>query len=328
MMISPSARLAQRDGSEDHDLGSEDHDLIALGPFALLLRHTPAMAAPEEPSGTEARSGDTPNSVLGKVRLILDSFGPDDTALSLADLSRRSGIPKASVHRLIQEMIDWGVVERVGAEYRLGVRLYEYGSRVPLIRELRDNVRPFMSDLHKQVGETVNLGVLAGMDVLFVERANGYRQQPRPARLGGRVPMHCSSTGKVLMAFGPETLLTHVLSQPMARMTRATNTSRSRLIEQVAKVREQGFALDQEEVITGFSGIAIPLFSTASQAIGALSIVGPTYRVNFDKYLRALTETRQRMSSAGALPDGLVAALASLPARPAVTKQGDKITPV
>ena len=263
--------------------------------------------APGPEEGLE--DGGTPNSVIGKVQAIVEAFGIDESALSLAEIARRTGIPKASVHRLIQELLTWGVIERSGSEYRLGLHLYELGSRVPLVRQLRDNVRPFMDDLHSQVGETVNLGVLAGFDVLFVDRASGYRQQPRPARLGGRVPLHCSSTGKVLMAFGPEYLLQHVLERPMPRLTRSTTTSKTRLIEAVNKAREDGYALDREEVATGFSGIAVPIFGEDGIAVGAMSIVGPTFRVNFSRFHQALTKTRARMDAAGALPKDLIKAI-------------------
>lgn len=252
----------------------------------------------------EAMGGDEggPHSVLGRVRLILDAFGPDDTSLSLSEVARRSGIPKATVHRLSKELMDWGVLEKRGSEFSLGLRLYELAARVPLVRDLRDNVRPFMADLQARVGETVNLGVMAGDEVLFVERASRFRQYPSRARLGGRVPLHCSSTGRVLMAFGPESLLEQVMNRPMPRLTRSTVTSKALVREHVERARKLGYAVEHEEVATGFAGIALPLFDHEGHAFGALSVVGPSYRSDFPKYLAALRDARHQMAAAGALP--------------------------
>lgn len=267
-------------------------------------------AAGREPSGDDA-----PASVIGRVRLILEAFGPDEASLSLSEISRRSGIPKASVHRLSRELLAWGVLERSGPEFSLGMRLYELGSRVPLVRELRDNVRPFMADLQARVGETVNLGIMSGDDVLFVERASRFRQYPRQARLGGRIPLHCSSTGRVLMAFGPDTLLEQVMTRPMPRLTRATVTSKSLLREHVERARRLGYAEEREEVATGFAGIALPLFDHEGVAFGALSVVAPSYRSDFPRYLTALRDARSQMAAAGALPGALVSAIAEAGSR-------------
>lgn len=261
-------------------------------------------------AGRETGGEDAPASVIGRVRLILGAFGPDEASLSLSEISRRSGIPKASVHRLSRELLSWGVLERHGSEFSLGMRLYELGSRVPLVRQLRDDVRPFMADLQARVGETVNLGIMSGEDVLFVERVSRFRQYPRQARLGGRIPLHCSSTGRVLMAFGPESLLEQVMTRPMPRLTRATVTSKTLLREHVERARKLGYAVEREEVATGFAGIALPLFDPEGVAFGAISVVGPSYRSDFPKYLSALRDTRSQMASAGVLPGDLASAIA------------------
>ncbi|WP_162253302.1 IclR family transcriptional regulator [Mycobacterium sp. Root135] len=147
------------------------------------------------------------NSVLGKARLILEAFQLDDGSLTLTELSRRTGISKASVHRLNQELLDWGMLERSGLEYRLGMRAFELGSRVPRFRVLRDAVRPYMESLHHRTRETVHLAVLDGLDVLYLEKVAGGPRAARPSRIAGRLPLHSTATGKVLLAFSPATLV-------------------------------------------------------------------------------------------------------------------------
>lgn len=244
-----------------------------------------------------AGQGAGANSVLGKARLILEAFQHDDVELSLSELSRRTGISKASVHRLAQELVEWGMLERSGFEYRLGMRAFELGSRVPRFRVLRDAVRPFMEQLHFSTKEAVHLAVLDGLEVLYLEKVAAARSA-KPSRIAGRMPLHCTSTGKVLLAFSPPTLLEEVVSRELPRLTPTTTVAPGLLVEQIRQVRARGWALEQEEVAVGYCSIAVPLFTGNRLLLGALSIAPPTYRADVNKLASALTEVSRRVSSA------------------------------
>ncbi len=202
----------------------------------------------------------------------------------------RTGISKASVHRLARELLDRGVLERNEFEYQAGIHLYEIGSRVPRVRVLRDNVRPFMADLHAETHETVHQAVLAGQEVLFVERANGYRQSPHQSKFAGRTHLYCSATGKVLMAFGSGELLDEVANRAMPRMTRFTITSPRALVGQIEQIEQ-----------VRYDGFAVPLFTNEALVVGALSITAPTYRADANRYLKALQTAHRQMTEVGAL---------------------------
>src|SRR5215216_823321 len=137
--------------------------------------------------------GQGANSVLGKARLILEAFEIDDIDLSLSELSRRTGVSKASVYRLGQELLDWGMLERSGTDYRLGMRAFELGARVPRFRLLRDALRPYMEHLHHSTKESVLLGVLDGLEVLYLEKIADSVQLARANRIAGRMPLHCTA---------------------------------------------------------------------------------------------------------------------------------------
>lgn len=238
------------------------------------------------------------NSVLGKARLILEAFQLDDVDLSLSELSRRTGISKASVHRLSQELLEWGMLERSGAEYRLGMRAFELGSRVPRFRVLRDAVRPFMESLHFATKETVHLAVLDGLDVLYLEKIAGGPNAARPSRIAGRMPLHCSATGKVLLAFSPPDLLEQVLARPLERRTPSTVILPGVLTEQVRHIRRSGHAIEEEEVALGYCSVAVPLFGSSGLLLGALSITAPTFRADQSKYVVALTAVSRKVAAA------------------------------
>jgi DNA-binding IclR family transcriptional regulator len=241
--------------------------------------------------------GDGANSVLGKARLILEAFRIDDVDLPLSELARRTGISKASVHRLGQELLEWGMLERSGTDYRLGMRAFELGSRVPRFRVLRDELRPMMESLHHATHETVHLAVLDGLEVLYLEKISPGPQAARPTRIAGRMPLHCTATGKVLLAFSPTTLLEEVLARPLERLTPSTVVLPGMLHGQLRKIRDAGVAVELEEVAIGYCSVAVPLFGSSGLLLGALSITAPTFRADTTKYAAALGTVSRKVTA-------------------------------
>jgi DNA-binding IclR family transcriptional regulator len=234
-------------------------------------------------------SGICPNSVLGKVRLILEAFAIDDVDLSLSELSRRTGISKASVYRLAQELLNWGMLERSGTDYRLGMRAFELGARVPRFRLLRDALRPYMESLHHSTNESVLLAVLDGLEVLYLEKIANSAKPARASRIAGRMPLHCTATGKVLLAYSPPHVLEAVLARPLERLTPATIVAPGLLREQVLTVASTGYAVEQEETRIGYCSVAVPVRGARGPLLGALAITAPTYRAKMSSYITVLT---------------------------------------
>lgn len=236
------------------------------------------------------------NSVLGKVQFILEAFGPDDEHLSLSEIARRSGVAKASVHRLAQELLRWGVLERRGSDYRLGMRLFEIGQRVPRQRILREAARPYMEDLYQATGETIHLAVADGLDVLYLEKVSGHGQVRRPSRVAGRMPLYCTATGKALLAFGPRRLLDEVVANPFERITPQTVGAPGLLLQELARIRELGYAVEREQTKTGYLSVAIPLRSPTGATLAALSVTGPVFRADVPKYAGLLDMVSHRIT--------------------------------
>ncbi|NKQ51720.1 IclR family transcriptional regulator [Amycolatopsis sp. K13G38] len=253
------------------------------------------MSAPVPLPLTET-AGDA-NSVLGKVQRILEAFGPDDEHLSLSELARRSGVAKASVHRLAQELLRWGVLERRGSDYWLGMRLFEIGQRVPRQRILRDAARPYMEDLYHATGETVHLAVLDGLEVLYLEKVSGHRQVTKPSRVAGRMPLHCTATGKVLLAFGSRALVDEVVSAPLERVTSRTVATPGLLLQELARARELGHAAEHEQTRVGYLSVAVPLLGSTGTTMGALSVTAPLVRGDVPKYAGLLGMVARRITA-------------------------------
>ncbi len=238
-----------------------------------------------------------PNSVLGKARLILESFGVDDDTLSLTEISRRAGIPKTSAYRTMQVLDSWGLLEKSGSDYRLGIRLFELGSRVPRIRIFREKVHPYISSLQVSTKETVHLAVLDGLETFFIEKETGFTQNPKPTRTAGRVELHCSATGKVLLAFSPRHVLEAVIEKGLKKMTPRTITNPKILREKILEVQERGYAIEQEELTTGYISVAVPVLVDERVGIGAISICAPTFRADIERHLKSLGAVKKQIEA-------------------------------
>lgn len=217
------------------------------------------------------------DSVLTKVRMIVETFSGNSPELGLNELARRSGVAKASVHRLTAELISWGVLEKIGGRYRLGTRLYELGQLVPRNRILREAALPFMEDLFFTTRESVYLGVRGDLELFQVERFLGARGVSS-ARVPSRSPLHSSASGKALLAFSDHDVLERVLARRLAPRTKFTITDPDRLRAVIHAVRENGYASECEEQTTGYGAVAAPVFAAEGALVGALSVVAPADR--------------------------------------------------
>jgi DNA-binding IclR family transcriptional regulator len=217
-----------------------------------------------------------PNSVLGRAFSLLTSFGPQDAELSLGELSRRTAIPKPTVHRLVAELDAWGIVERTPRGVRLGMRLFELGLLAPRQRGLREAARPYLDDLYQATHETVHLAVLDGVDVLYVDKLPGRSGPPLPSVVGGRMPAYCTGVGKAMLAYSPPAVLHAVVAAGLKRRTPHTIVMPGLLEREIETVRRRGVAFEREESTAGIACAACPVLDADGSALAAISITGWT----------------------------------------------------
>lgn len=221
-----------------------------------------------------------PNSVIGKVMAVLAAFRPADTELTLAELARRTDIPKPTVHRLIGELAAWDIVERTPTGVRLGMRLFELGAMAPRQRGLRDAAAPFLADLLEATGETVHLAVPDGVEVVYVEKIDSRRAPAVPSRVGGRMPLYCTGVGKALLAFAPPGRLAEVVAAGLARRTPRTVVAPGHLVRDLAHIAERGIAEEHEESTVGIACVAAPVLDASGTAVAAVSLTGWAHRLD------------------------------------------------
>jgi IclR family acetate operon transcriptional repressor len=233
-------------------------------------------------------NGPAATSVVARAMTLLTAFRPGDAELTLAELCRRTGLPKTTAHRLLGELAEWQVVERTEHGVRLGMRLFELGQLAPLQRGLREAAAPFLADLFEATHETVHLAVLDGVEVVYVHKLAGRRGPAVPSRLGGRMPAHCTGVGKALLAFAPPGRLAAVVEAGLERRTPRTIIAPGLLDAELARIRERGVAVEHEESTVGITCVAAPVLDAVGHAQAAISITGWANRLDTTRFAPAV----------------------------------------
>jgi len=227
-------------------------------------------------------------SVASRVLALLGAFDQEHRGLTLTELARRAGLPLATAHRLVGELVRWGALRRrEDGAYVVGRRLWDLGLLAEVQTGLRQVASPFLYDLHAATLATVHLAVRDGCQVLYVDRVSGHVSVPVVSRVGSRLPMHATGVGKVLLAYaGPEVAAT--VFAGLRRVTPFTVTQPGRLAEQIRRVHRDGYATTSEEMSLGACSVAVPVRAGDGDVVAALGIVVATLGRDRDRLVSAL----------------------------------------
>ncbi|WP_017582042.1 IclR family transcriptional regulator [Nocardiopsis valliformis] len=218
-------------------------------------------------------------SVLTRAMRILRAFDTASASLTVSEIARHAGLPVATAHRMVTELVELGALEREpGKRVRIGYQLWELASRSSPARDLSRAALPFMEDLQAVVREHTQLGVLEGTDVLYLERLSDRNAGRNVAEIAGRLPVHATSTGLVLLAHSPPELQERVLGGELPAHTRQTITDPARLRRTLAAVRRDGYVIASQMIDPAAVGLAAPVRDRGNRVVAALSVVVPFRR--------------------------------------------------
>ncbi|MEW2355042.1 IclR family transcriptional regulator [Spirillospora sp. NPDC029432] len=238
----------------------------------------------------------TDETYLHRVVAVLGAFKGEENAVGAAELARRTGLPKSTVHRIVLSLVEEGLLERHGSEVRLGLRLFEIGQRVPRQRALRDAARPYMYDLREATRQTIHLAVLEGSEVVYVDILASAGGPPLPSRVGGRLPAHATGVGKAILAFSPQETVRAVLEGDLPRLSERSTVAPGLLARELAGIRRAGVAYDHEESGLGVVCAAGPVLGFDGEVLGALSISGWSNRMRLDQVSPAVHTAARALS--------------------------------
>ncbi|WP_036496156.1 IclR family transcriptional regulator [Nocardia sp. BMG111209] len=216
-------------------------------------------------------------SVFSRVARIFEGFDPEHSALTVSELSERTGIPLPSTSRMVAEMIEYGWLCRdADKRVRVGMRIWELVARAAPVNELRAAALPVMTDLLGRAGRHVHLSIRAGREVLCVERLSAPGAIPdRTTTVGGRSPLPVSAPGLVLLAHAPAGLREAVLAAPLPAIAGEPVTDPNALRRLLSEIRHTGVAHCPGILDPAVTALAVPVRAAGGSTVAALSVALP-----------------------------------------------------
>ncbi len=223
--------------------------------------------------------------------------------MSLSELAEAAGQAPATVYRVLQTFAAHGIVEFHAARqlWYVGPEAFSIGAAFLTRTSLVEQARGVMRELMAETGETANLAIADGAEVVFLSQVETHETIRAFFRLGSRAPIHASGIGKALLAFASQERIAKATRGPLDAFTQHTLTDPERLVAELAAIRARGWAMDDEERTVGMRCIAAPIFNEHREAVAGVSISGPTLRVTRDRgseYGTAVHDAADRITRA------------------------------
>lgn len=234
---------------------------------------------------------------IEKASEVLALFDREHPEWGVREVAEALGLAKSSAHDLLMSLEQVSLLGKTEeGRYRLGWRLVTLSETLLATTQLRREARPIMEELAEQYRETIHLAVLDDTKVVYVDKLEG-KQAVRVelTSLGTRLYAHCSALGKVLLAYQPEVNVKRIAKlEGLPRFTANTITDANELEQTLAKVRRQGYATDQEEILPDLCCVGAPIYNHTGQVIAAISMSIPAYR-----FQRSQVEFRKAVMRTG-----------------------------
>ena len=254
------------------------------------------MTGPEKPKAVRGAAA------LAKGIAVLNTVGEAQKAMRFSEIVKATGIPKGTVHRLLSALVEHRLL-RYDAEsqtYKLGLRLFELANMVWEDFDLRSAADPEMVRLRDLTGETIRLVILDGTEVVYIDQKGSKEELSVRYAVGARVPVHCSAAGKAMLSYLEPDKRALALDQlSFSPLTPRTIMDISEFKAQLDLTEVRGYAIDNEEQITGLRSVSAPILNRWGRPMAAVTITGPTHRLSIDKlhsYGRDLIEACRRIA--------------------------------
>ncbi|SEA36561.1 IclR family transcriptional regulator [Paraburkholderia sartisoli] len=237
--------------------------------------------------------------VIERMMRLLDALAAHSDPVSLKELAQRTELHPSTAHRILNDMVTCRLVDRSDpGTYRLGMRLLELGNLVKARLSVRDAALTPMRELHRSTGQTVNLSVRQGDEIVYIERAYSERSGMQVVRaIGGRAPLHLTSVGKLFLAADESTRVrAYATRTGLSGHTQNSITDLAKLERELLNVRQQACARDNEELELGVRCIAAGIYDDTGHLVAGLSLSAPADRLQ-DSWLGQLSQTALSISA-------------------------------
>jgi IclR family transcriptional regulator, acetate operon repressor len=249
----------------------------------------------DTPSSREA------GSAALRALLVLEYVANSDRSVSLTDIMQAVKLPKPTVFRILATLEEAGMLLREpdAKRYVPGQRLTSLAANVLLHSPFRAARRAILEELVEKLGETCNLSVPNGHYVMYIERVESSWPLRINLHAGSKVPLYASASGKLFLAYAQKRVRDRLLtSAPLIKHTKNTMATLRELEAEFTKVRRNGYAIDDEEYLTGICCLAVPVLNDQERIVAAVAVHGPSARMNLDlvaDYLPSLREAAEQI---------------------------------
>ena len=220
---------------------------------------------------------------------VLTALSEENKDVSLTEISNKLGWPKSTAHGILSTLREYRFVDQSAetGRYRLGVRLFELGHKVGRNWDIRETALPVLQSLNGKFGEMVQLATEDAGEVLYIEKIDSTQIIRIVSDIGKRLPMYCTGLGKVLLAYQTPAEVKRILSKSgMPGMTRRTITGLLEMTAELAKIRRQGYAVDDQEIMEGLRCVAAPIRDVDGAVRYAVSVSGLAERLTGEYFER------------------------------------------
>lgn len=237
------------------------------------------------------------SSVTSRALAVLAAFESTTGALTVARIAQRSGLPLSTTYRLVHELEAWGGLDRTPhGLYQVGMRIWELGQLAG--RRLRDRAHPFLQDLFDLTHENVHMAVREGTQVLYIDKIYGSRKVPMVSRVGGRLPLHTTAVGRVLLAAEPEWFIEAYVERELEAPTERTLIDPGGLRDAISAAARDHYSITVNQMRVGSCSVAVPIV-TDGDVVASIGVVIEAARAGeARRFLPLLQSTAQRIERA------------------------------
>jgi IclR family acetate operon transcriptional repressor len=239
--------------------------------------------------------------MLAKGLSLLEALGRHPNGVGVSQVAREVGLPISTVHRLLATLVKRGFasLDPESRRYYLGLKVFELSSQVSLPKGLSEVALPTMRRLAEITGESIFMAVREGAELVYIERAEGQSRISISGTIGARGPLYCTSQGKAILAFLPETEREEIIARIRPeRRGPNTITDLDELRRELERTRERGWAVADEENEEGIRAVGVPIMSARGRPMAAMSVAAPVFRVSMrdlEKFAPLLSEAAREI---------------------------------
>ena len=220
---------------------------------------------------------------------IMDTLEKAGQSLSLRELSEKTNLARSTTHRILSTLLDGGLIDQqTDGKYGLGLRLFELGTSVSMVQDVREMAKPYMQKISTEINESVSLSVLYRGEALIISFVEAQSAFHVVSRVGGRLPMHCTVQGKIMLAYMTKAEVKRILKEHgLEAYTPNTITSYDKLEADLEITRNRGYAIEDSEFHLGLHSVAAPVYDEKGNVRYAFSVVSMFHKVSSPEFERA-----------------------------------------